>query len=258
MELVTTYQHTFMCKCRFLYSQRRTTLECLEIIIINNYSDKKLLIWALTVKYQPAFTHNTLLHSTGEVNVAVRKIVDELAVDERFSMINRMLLGKELDLPQSKLESIELEASRKSNPKEAALTMMISYWLDEVEGASLMKLADTLDNKLEMDSTASGIRMLIGDTPVEEGDIDAIVRVLDTTDLGTFSNQLDISISEQPSSGDGGRQEVLKKWLRKKKEGATWNKLVQSLGGDTENALRVKAFIPGNLTGGIIKYGNGT
>ena len=62
-----------------------------------------------------------------------------------------MDLGKELGIPKSKLESIELEASQRSDTiqqQKAALGSMMSYWFKEDGESSLEKLANVLD---EMD-----------------------------------------------------------------------------------------------------------
>ena len=92
----------------------------------------------------------------------VRKVVYRLILFQSLSTPHsRMDLGKELGIPKSKLESIELEESRRSDTiqrKKAVLGSMMSYWFEKDSEASLEKLAVILDG---MDGTcASAIRVL--------------------------------------------------------------------------------------------------
>ena len=66
-------------------------------------------------------------------------------------MVKRLRLGRNLGIPRSILENIELEAARKTSrqhQKKVALEKMMSYWFEKDRKASLEKLADTL-NKIK-------------------------------------------------------------------------------------------------------------
>ena len=96
----------------------------------------------------------------------VRKVVYRLIPLESLSTSHsRMDLGKKLGIPKSKLESIELEASRRSDTdqrQKAALGSMMSYWFKEDSEASLEKLARILDG-VDLDpqgTCTSAIRLL--------------------------------------------------------------------------------------------------
>lgn len=117
-----------------------------------------------------------------------------------LSFHDRCKLGKKLKIPSNKLQKIEIEASQKSNTSEEFLTMMIEYWLNEVNDASLYDLANAFDEldikeirarkpqfirKLYKNSKqnemklSDRIRQIQLETPVVARDVERIVQILD-------------------------------------------------------------------------------
>ena len=71
-----------------------------------------------------------------------------------FTIEKRAELGKHLGIPSSMLHAIELKAKKKDNTKEAALTEIVLYFLDNNQLlASLAKIMDIIENKMGMSVT---------------------------------------------------------------------------------------------------------
>ena len=88
----------------------------------------------------------------------VRKVVYTLVFLPSLNMKNRIFLGKKLGIPLSKLESIELQESRRSDPlqqRKAALGRMMTYWFENDSLASLEKLADVIKNQYNVEEVSS-------------------------------------------------------------------------------------------------------
>ena len=137
-------------------------------------------------------------------------------------MKKRLHLGRQLGIPISKIESIELETSQWSSSqqqKKVALEKMMSYWFENDGEASVEKLADTLD-KMNMDSQQTmTIRMLIWDATIEEDDLDEDLKAI----IGV-------------SSGESWN--TYKAWVNNWHQRATWNKLVRAIKRDKASLLR--------------------
>ena len=157
-----------------------------------------------------------LLVSAHNCSKAVRKFVSNL-ISFPLTMKKRLRLGRQLGIPISKIESIELEASEwssKEQQKKVALEKMMSYWFENYGEASVEKLADTLD-KMNMDPQQTmTIRMLIWNATVEEDDIEDLRAMV------------------------GASHEVDNAWVNKWCQRVTWNKLVKAMDTDEEESMR--------------------
>ena len=140
-----------------------------------------------------------------------------------------------------KIESIELEASRRTSRKQQkklALERMMTYWFEKDNAASLNKLADILDEmnmnrpneqdrqdrsngQCGTDKILSTIRMLIWNMPLEENDIDVVVEAIDSSSLNPAELAKNLNVKNNPDL-----KTVLKAWINCNRVNATWNKLV--------------------------------
>lgn len=110
-------------------------------------------------------------------SAAVRKIVAEL-VAHPFTITRRRHLGKELGIPMRSLKPLNILEAPGKNEKRFAL--IISYWFENNDGASLGKLATILETQMKMHPHhANRIRTLVGNTSLKEGDVETILDVLD-------------------------------------------------------------------------------
>lgn len=177
-------------------------------------------------------------------------MIVNVLVEEPFSIITRMQLGQKLGIPMGKLEAIELEASKKSIPRKAALMMILNYWFENVKVASLAKLSEALSSDpLNMRTASDRIEMLIMDTPVEIFDVERIAKVLNSFVwiLGRLWKRLEPRLEQQDIAivQSLGCEWALRKWIESNTKYATWNKLVDAIAEeDMDASMKVKELIP--------------
>ena len=169
-----------------------------------------------------------------------------------LSQRDRKTLARKLSIPSKNYQKIEIEASQKPNTSEAALKLMIDYWLKEVKEATLYDLAEYID---EMDikevvldlffsqkkkKLSDRIRRIDLDIPIVETDVERIVSILnlDDKDSRKFAKQISLwpkflfkifclqrmfERSQKPLH----LENILTSWINYKH--ATWKKLVKYL-----------------------------
>lgn len=168
---------------------------------------------------------------------------------ERLSVHDRQIICQKIGIPSQKAQKFEIEASKQTNVAKAALTMIINYWLNEMEGSSLYDLAVVFDEmqikENENKTLSDRIRRIGLDTTIEMRDIDRIIQVLNFNGklYSILANEFGINIVERHCCKNTQRKNndiemteppavealvsILDLWVKNKN--ATWKKLVKTL-----------------------------
>ena len=164
-----------------------------------------------------------------------------------FTIEKRAELGKHLGIPASMLLAIELTAMEKDNTKEAALTEIILYFLENNQLlASWAKIMDIVENKMGMSAMTDENRVTeivvsqLGSC-VEETDIQWILHQLEPASIPNIVAKL---VPHSTTADD--RTELkcfLQDWISQKKEDATWYALIRKIAKiDKQAAKKIKTM----------------
>ena len=173
------------------------------------------------------------------------KIVAEI-VHLHFTIKKRAELGKHLGIPSSMLHAIELKAMEKDNTKEAALTEIILYFLENNQLlASWAMIMDIIENKMGMSLTD------VYEDRVTEGVVSQLGNCVEETDIERILHQLEPSIPKivaalvmHRTTADSGAElkraleDWISQWISHKKEDATWYALIRKIATIDEQAAK--------------------
>ena len=150
-----------------------------------------------------------------------------------FTIKKRAQLGKHLGIPSSKLHDIELKAMEMDNTKEAALTEIILYFLDNNQPiAPWATVMDIVENKMGMSVTD------VYEDRVTGGDVSQLGSCVEAIDIQWILHQLEPSIpkivaelvTHRTTADDGTELKCfLQDWISRKKEDATWHALIRKI-----------------------------
>ena len=185
---------------------------------------------------------------SGDANLATSLIVEKILKCGTISIRDQYCLCEKLHIPSKKLQEIQLKASQRTNRTRAILTMVIDFWLKEINGSCLYTLAEVFDsmnieNRSSENKLGDLIREILLDFPILESDVEYIVDNLNSIPCNELITELkDIcgfrkspednsrNLEEQEltqSSSDTELKKFLNKWIENGH--ATWKVLFKAL-----------------------------